>query len=80
MSSLSTVPMVPGMRSSEEDVCRRVCHELERGHDPEIMRHFGVSFSALLYRLASRTVKQLNAQARDSVAAEACVICPARRE
>ncbi|MDR2986966.1 MAG: ImmA/IrrE family metallo-endopeptidase [Nocardiopsaceae bacterium] len=31
----------------------------------ELMRHFGVSFSALLYRLASTTVKLLSAQARD---------------
>jgi Zn-dependent peptidase ImmA (M78 family)/transcriptional regulator with XRE-family HTH domain len=31
----------------------------------ELMRHFGVSLSALLYRLGGRTVRLLNAQARD---------------
>ncbi|HEY5987182.1 MAG TPA: hypothetical protein VIV12_12530 [Streptosporangiaceae bacterium] len=32
----------------------------------ELMRHFGVSFSALLYRLASRSVGLLSARARDA--------------
>jgi Zn-dependent peptidase ImmA (M78 family)/transcriptional regulator with XRE-family HTH domain len=31
----------------------------------ELMRHFGSSYSALLYRLASRSVRLLNARARD---------------
>jgi len=31
----------------------------------ELMRHFGVSFSALLYRLATNSVRQLSLQARD---------------
>jgi len=32
----------------------------------ELMRHFGVSFSALLYRLATRTVGLLSTEARDA--------------
>lgn len=32
----------------------------------ELMRHFGVSFSALLYRLASSSVNQLSARERDA--------------